>query len=108
MADDGVWCFRNRRCQDRSSCTKACPRGQGMQVRKKNSRQRLFQTCETLSSSGSAVNAYGRLKTQYLCWPTATSECRQSRSRYRYERLVPGGLRRLKTEPVSAGCNLQL
>src|ERR1700723_1645082 len=74
MADDGVWCFRNRRCQDRSSCTKACPRGQGMQVRKKNSRQRLFQTCETLSSSGSAVNAYGRLKTQYLCWPTPTSE----------------------------------
>jgi hypothetical protein len=33
---------------------------------------------------------------------------RQSRSRYRYERPVPGGLRRLKTEPVSAGCNLQL
>src|ERR1700693_1969011 len=73
MADDGVWCFRNRRCQDRSSCTKACPRGQGMQVRKKSSRQRLFQTCETLSSSASAVNAYGRLKIQYLCWPAPTS-----------------------------------
>jgi len=41
-----------------------------MQVRKKNSRQRLFQTCETLSFSASAVNAYGRLKIQYLRWPT--------------------------------------
>ena len=42
-------------------------------MRKKNSRQRLFQTCDTLSSSASAVNAYGRLKIQYLCWRTVTS-----------------------------------
>jgi hypothetical protein len=44
-----------------------------VQMRKKNSRQRLFQTCEALSSSASAVNAYGRFKIQYLCWPAPTS-----------------------------------
>src|SRR5258708_12868492 len=66
MADERVWGFRNRRQQNPSSSAKARARNQGVQMRKKNSRQRLFQTRETLSSSASAVNAYGRLKIQEI------------------------------------------
>src|ERR1700675_3058627 len=75
MADERVWGFRNRREQNPSSSAKARARNQGVQMRKKNSRQRLFQTCEALSSSASAVNAYGRLKIQYLCWPARDDFC---------------------------------
>src|SRR5437879_7257546 len=73
MADERVWGFRNRRQQNPSSSAKARARNQRMQMRKKDSRECLFQTRETLLSSASAVNAHGRLKIQYRCWSTPTS-----------------------------------
>jgi hypothetical protein len=57
MANGRIRCFRNRQRRDGASGTKARSRNQKMQLRKENSRQRLFQTCETLSSNQSAVPA---------------------------------------------------
>src|ERR1700731_724430 len=93
MADERVWGFRNRRQQNSSSSAKARARNQGVPMRKKNSRQRLFQTRETLSPSASAGNAYGRLKIQYLCWAKLRRTFLMSRSPHgssRFEFRISG------------------
>src|SRR5579863_320944 len=73
MANEGIRCFSIRQRRDGASGTKTRSRNQAMQLRKENSRKRLFQTCEALSLFATAVNAYGRLKTKHLSWPTLSS-----------------------------------